>query len=74
MKKINLKNFPMDEVLTKNDLRKIVGGNGSGGQNWLCYCPGQGTWGVTTYDQGEINDMWDNIDATCSWGGGCSMM
>ena len=38
MKKINLKNLSMDEVLTKTELKKIIGGDGSwpggGCQEW----------------------------------------
>ena len=74
MKKINLKNLSTDEVLTKNELKKIIGGDGSGCQDWLCYCPGQGTWGASTCDPWEVEAMFSAIEASCPWGGGCSMM
>ena len=75
MKKINLKNLSMDEVLTKNELKKIVGGDGSwpgdGCQDWRCACPGQGTWVVTTCSPMEVEAMMDDISNSCPWGGSC---
>lgn len=75
MKKINLKNLSIDEVLTKNELKKIIGGDGSGCQEWSCYCPGQGAWGVTTCSPEEIEAMFAEIESTCAhWGGGCQLL
>ncbi|KQB98622.1 TIGR04149 family rSAM-modified RiPP [Pedobacter sp. Hv1] len=75
MKKINLKNLSMDEVLTKSELKKIIGGDGSGCQEWSCFCPGQGAWGVTTCSPGEIDDMLAETENNCPhWGAGCSLI
>ncbi len=79
MKKINLKNLSMDEVLTKNELKKIVGGDGSwpggGCQDWSCYCPGYGAERVTTCSPEEIEAMFAAIESSCAhWGGGCSLI
>ena len=75
MKKINLKNLSIDEVLTKDELKKIVGGNGSepgeGCQEWRCYCPWPGMWFVTTCSVMEVETMMDDISNMC--GGTCNL-
>ncbi|KQB98625.1 TIGR04149 family rSAM-modified RiPP [Pedobacter sp. Hv1] len=74
MKKINLKNLPMDEVLDKSELKKIVGGNGSGCQNWYCYCPGQGSWTTYTCSFAEADYLHATMQENCPWGGGCGLI
>ncbi|KQB98624.1 TIGR04149 family rSAM-modified RiPP [Pedobacter sp. Hv1] len=70
MKKINFKNLSSDEVLSKNELKKIIGGNGSGCQVWVCYCPGVGFWDAFTCSSVEVDAMYIVLEDNCSSGGG----
>lgn len=66
----------MDEVLTKSQLKKIVGGDGSGCQDWYCYCPGWGGETVTTCSTYEVENMFHIMEERCpGWGGSvCSLL
>ncbi|HLU22051.1 MAG TPA: hypothetical protein VKZ77_06165 [Bacillaceae bacterium] len=83
MKKVNFKSISSDEILTRDELRKIIGGNGSGDiddgtteddSKWAtfrCHCHGNGgiTW-VGKYK--DTQQMINYIYGTCTQGGSCT--
>lgn len=74
MKKINFKNLSIDEVLSKDELRKITGGNGSDPfpcDAWSCSCPGGAPFAVSVCGPEDLQNMWDRILNDCPEPGFC---
>lgn len=70
MKKINLKNLSMDEVLSKDELKKIAGGNGSDVWPQVYYCACFTADGVesdwyTFFSDDEKKSTMDYMDQNC---------
>ncbi|RLJ72091.1 hypothetical protein BCL90_4928 [Pedobacter alluvionis] len=60
MKKLKSNAFNKGEVLTRTQLKKVMGGSGSGSGDYLCQCDGK--VGILWSAQASIN--W--VNANCS--------
>jgi|GEM_PF-1226692 hypothetical protein len=74
MKKISLKSLKSEELLSREELKQIMGGTtGSDDSGWAtfkCKCNNSSiTWEARYQD---VQDMINYIDGTCPSGGSCT--